>query len=81
MNEWVMILALNIIGPGAGEIRDVSLTTLGGFASKATCDAAAQTLAERTIAVIGRARMQRGIQGNSMNSIPSLNHECVQIRK
>ncbi len=81
MNEWVMILALNIVGPGAAEIRDVSLTTLGGFTSKATCDAAAQTIAERSIGVIGRARMQRGLQGNSMNSIPSLNYECVQVRK
>ena len=80
MNEWVLLMALNIAGqPGA--IRDVSLSTLGGFSSRATCEAAGQKLAERSVAVVGRARKQRGIQANTSVDMPSLNTECVQITK
>lgn len=81
MGEWVLILALNIASSTPGEIRDVSLTTLGGFASKATCEAAAQTIAGRAVAVVGHARMQAGMQGNGGKSTPVLNSECVFIKK
>ena len=81
MGEWVLILALNIASGTVGEIRDVSLTTLGGFTSKASCDAAAQAIAGRAIAVVGQARMQSGIQGNSARSTPVLNYECIFIKK
>lgn len=80
MNEWVLIIALNVHGQ-PGEIRDVSLSILGGFSSQASCDAAGRKIAERAIGVVGRARMQQGIQGNSGKSIPPLNTECVQISK
>lgn len=81
MGEWVLILALNIAGSVPGEIRDVSLSTVGGFTSKATCEVAAQALAGRTIAVVGQARMQAGIQGNRAKSTPVLNYECVFVKK
>lgn len=80
MTEWVLLIALNIAGqPGA--IRDVSLTTLGGFTSEATCLAAGQRLAERTVAIVGRARGQQAIQMSSRVDTPTLNTECVQIKK
>jgi len=81
MGEWVLVLALNIASGTPGEIRDVSLSTLGGFSSKATCEAAAQTVASRAIAVIGQARMQAGIQGNGGKATPVLNYECVLVKK
>lgn len=37
MGGWVLILALNIASSTPGEIRDVSLASLGGFTSKAAC--------------------------------------------
>jgi len=80
MQEWVLILALNIAGQ-PGEIRDVSATMLGGFRSQAACEAAAQQLAMRTVALVGRARMQQGIQGNSAKNTPAINTECVLIAK
>lgn len=81
MGEWVLILALNIANPAPGEIRDVSLTTLGGFTSKGACDAAAQTIATRAVAVVGQARMQAGIPANAPMATPVLNYECVYIKK
>lgn len=57
MGEWVLILALNIASGTPGEILDVSLSTLGGFTSKTTCEAAAQTIASRSVAAVGQARM------------------------
>lgn len=57
MGEWVLVLALNISIGAPGEIRDVSLSTLGGFTSKTTCEAAVQTIASRSVAVVGQARM------------------------
>jgi hypothetical protein len=81
MGEWVLILALNIASTTPGEIRDVSLTTLGGFTSKAACEAGAQTVASRAVAVVGQARMQAGIQGNGSKATPVLNYECMLIKK
>ena len=81
MGEWVLILALNIAGGTPGERREVSLSTLGGFSSKATCEAAAQTIASRAIAVVGQARIQAGIQRNDGKSTPVLNYECLFIKK
>lgn len=81
MGEWVLVLALNIASGTPGEIRDVSLSTLGGFTSKSTCEAAAQTIASRSVAVVGQARMQAGMQGNGGKSTPVLNYECVFIKK
>ena len=81
MEEWVLLLALNVTSGVPGEIRDVSLTTISGFSSKVACEAAAQTLAERAIGVVGRARGQAGIQTSSSKSMPSLNSECIHITK
>lgn len=80
MNEWVLLIALSIIGE-PGVLRDVSLSAVGGFSSKAACDTAGQRLAERAVAVVGRARSQRGINAGSQSHIPSLNTECVLIKK
>lgn len=80
MNEWVLLIALNLAGqPGA--IRDVSLSALGGFTSQGACEAAGQKLAMRAVAVVGRARGQQRIQVNSNVDTPSLNTECVQVTK
>jgi hypothetical protein len=81
MSEWVLILALNIVAPTPNEIRDVSITLLGGFSSKASCDTAGEQLAQRAIAVVGRARQQRGIQENTTLRMPALNYECVPVKK
>lgn len=80
MIEWVLLLTLNLV-PTPTEMRDVSVTTLSGFTSAVSCESAGKALAERTIAVVGRAREQRGIRGGSMVMSPSINYECVQIRK
>ncbi len=58
MGEWVLVLALNITSGAPNEIRDVSPSTLGGFTSKTTCEAAAQTIASSSDAVVGQARMR-----------------------
>lgn len=81
MGEWVLILALNIASGTPGELRDVSLTILGGFGSKSSREAAAEVIARRSIAIIGQARMQAGIQGNSHLATPVVNYECVFIKK
>ena len=55
MTEWVLIIVLNIAGQ-PGEIRDPSISVLGGFTSQARCEAAGQKIAERAVGVVGRAR-------------------------
>lgn len=80
MTEWVLIIVLNIAGQ-PGEIRDPSISLLGGFTSLTRCEAAGQKIAERSIGVVGRARIQQGIQGNTFKSIPAINTECVQVVK
>lgn len=80
MGEWILILALNIAS-ASGDLRDVSLTTVGGFTSKVSCNTAAQTIASRSIAVVGQARMQAGLLGNGNKATPVLNYECVFIKK
>lgn len=81
MGEWILLLAVNIASATPGELRDVSLTTVSGFTSRAACDTAAQTIAARAVAVVGQARMQAGLQGNGNRSTPVLNYECVLIKK
>jgi len=81
MGEWVLILALNLASGTQGEIRDVTLTTLPGFTSKQSCETGAQTVAARTIAVVGQARIQSGIQGSGQKASPVLNYECVFVKK
>lgn len=80
MTEWVLVLTLSIAGQ-VGEIRDVSPTLLGGFTSKQTCDTAAASLAGRMVALVGKAREQQGIVGNSNRSTPSIWTECVLVQK
>lgn len=80
MTEWILLLTLNLI-PAANDMRDVSMTTVPGFSSIGACETAAKTLAERTISLVGRAREQRGLVAGSRNMAPSINYECVQVRK
>lgn len=80
MTEWILLLTMNLV-PASNEMRDISFTTISGFSSAATCDAAAKVVGDRSIALVGRAREQRGIAGGSRNMMPSINYECVQIRK
>lgn len=81
MIEWVLILAVNLVADSPGAMRDVSLSTTSGFSSQAKCEAAGQKMAERSIAVIGNAREQRGIRGGSRTAMPSVNFECVAVQK
>jgi hypothetical protein len=78
--EWVLLITLNLIGQ-PGEMRDVSTSAVGGFTSRATCEAAAARLAERLVALVGHAREQRGIRGGTMTAAPAINTECVEVRK
>jgi hypothetical protein len=80
VNEWILLLALNLSGP-LGDIRDVSLSTVPGFTSQAACETAARQIAERTLALVGKARGQQGVQSQSTKSVPALNTECVQVKK
>ena len=80
MTEWVLLLTLNIIGQPS-ELRDVSLSMMSGFTSKKTCEIAGQRLASRSVVLIGRAREDRGIPGNTAKSAPAINTECVEIAK
>lgn len=80
MIEWLLLLTLNLV-PASNEMRDVSFATVAGFSSASACEAAAKLVADRSIALVGRAREQRGIAGGSRAMIPSINYECVQVRK
>jgi hypothetical protein len=80
MTEWLLLLTLHI-GGQSGDIRDVSPQIVSGFSTKPLCDAAAKTVSERFIALVGNARIQEGIAGNSMKSIPKVWYECVSVRK
>lgn len=81
MVEWILVLAVNLIGDSPSTMRDVSLSTTSGFTSQAKCEAAGQKIAHRSIAVIGHAREQRGIQPGSRTAMPSVNFECVAVQK
>jgi hypothetical protein len=80
MVEWLLVFTINIVS-SPNELRDVSVGNVGGFQSKVACEAAATSIAEAQIRLIGQARMQRGIRGNSSASIPAINFECLHIRK
>lgn len=81
MAEWILLLTLNLASSVPGEIRDASVTTIGGFTSRQTCDAAANKLAERLIVLVGKQRDKEGIASNTSKSRPAINYECVQITK
>lgn len=81
MEEWILVLAVNLLGDTQRQMRDVSLSTTSGFTSQAKCEAAAQKIAERSIVVIGKAREQRGIQRGSSTAMPSVNFECIAVHK
>lgn len=80
MVEWLLVFTVNIVS-SPSELRDVSLRNVGGFQSKQACEVAARSIAEAHIRMVGQARMQRGIRGNSNASIPAINFECLSIRK
>ena len=80
MVEWLLVYTLNIVSDPR-ELRDVSAGVVSGFRSKETCNEAARKLAETYTRLVGHARMQRGIAGNSSASTPAINYECVEVRK
>lgn len=79
MAEWILILALNINSGLPRELRDVSVTTIDGFKSKATCESAGKTLASKTEAVVDKARSQAGMTGSKAAAM--INFDCVRITK
>lgn len=80
MNEWILILTLNLIAP-SNEIRDISPEIISGFQSKQTCEAAAATISERLVYLTGKARERQGIAANTSKSAPGIWYECTQIKK
>lgn len=80
MTEWILLFTLNLV-PASNELRDVSFTTISGFSSAVACEGAAKVIADRSVALVGRAREQRGIPGASKLMMPAINYECVQVRK
>lgn len=80
MNEWILILTLNLVSQ-PGEIRDISPAIIGGFQSKQTCDSAASVISNRLIALSGNARERQGIAKNTSNSSPAVWYECINIKK
>lgn len=78
--EWVLVMTLHLLGP-QGEIRDIAPSIVPGFASEATCNTAANKMAESLIRLGGKARERQGIVRNSDKSIPAVNYECFPIRR
>ncbi len=76
MLEWFLVLT-----GGPGEVRDISPQVVPGFTSKQNCEAAATTISHRLIALAGKSKEQRGVHRSSMVSVPSINFECVEVRK
>lgn len=70
MGEWVLVSALNITSGAPGEICDVSLSTLGCFTRKTTCEAADLTIASRSVAVVGQARSKPGCRATARRQPP-----------
>lgn len=80
MHEWILILTLSVTAP-QGAIRDPSPTIVSGFQSKQNCEAAAATISQRLIFLIGKARQQQGIASNTSKSAPAIWYECTSIQK
>jgi hypothetical protein len=80
MNDWILILTF-ALSTQPGEVRNIAPVILPGFASKALCDAAAESISHRLIALGGRHREQQGTQANRRFGSPAINYECISIRK
>lgn len=80
MVEWVLIFTMHLKSD-AGTIRDISSEMIGGFTSKAKCEAASKALADRLIPLIGKAREAQGIKKNTSGSSPVIWTDCVRIEK
>ncbi|MBE7157917.1 MAG: hypothetical protein INR62_05710 [Rhodospirillales bacterium] len=78
--EWLLVLTLHLSGP-RGAIRDAAPSVVPGFTTEANCKAAAGAIADSLIRMLGKARERQGIQANTAESIPSINYECVMVRK
>lgn len=70
MAEWILLLTLNLAGGAPGEVRDMSATTIGGFTSRQTCDAAANKLAERLVVLAGKHREREGVARGGSKLMP-----------
>lgn len=80
MSEWILILTLSITA-SQGIIRDPSPTIVSGFQSKQNCEAAAATISQRLILLIGKGREQQGIASNTSKGAPAIWYECTSIKK
>lgn len=80
MTEWVLVLTM-FLTSDPGEIRDISPQVVGGFSSKQACEAAASTISKTLVILSGYGRSHQGIASNTFKSAPSVNYECVSIRK
>ena len=78
--EWLLVLTLHLSGP-KGSIRDLAPAVVPGFTSETTCRTAANAVAGSMIRTTGLARDRQGIIKNSMDSTPSVNFECIAVRK
>lgn len=80
MSEWILIMTLSI-SASQGVLRDPSPTIVSGFQSKQNCEAAATTISQRLILLIGKGREQQGIPSNTSKSAPAIWYECTSIKK
>lgn len=80
MSEWVLILTMSLM-TSPGTIRDIDTEMLDGFTTKQTCQNAGNIIAQRLIHLAGEHREQQGINRSSKESAPSVNFECVQVKK
>jgi len=80
MLEWILIVTMHIDSP-RGTIRDPSMSTVGGFSSKAACDNASTDIASALIVMVGESRAKQGIAANTPDQSPVVRVRCVQVKK
>lgn len=67
MVEWLLVFTVNLAG-GAGELRDVSAGTVGGFRPKQTCQAAGTAITESCVRLLQPSKLRPNAPGKSVFS-------------
>lgn len=80
MQEWILIITLSIAA-NQGQIRDISPQVISGFRSKASCDAASESIGRKIVQLVSKERKAQGIAINTSDSEPHIWFECMAITK
>lgn len=80
MTEWILIITMHLMSPSLA-MPDISTETIDGFKSKELCQSAGAKISHQLIIQVGAHREQHKIESNTKNYAPSINAECIAIRK